>query len=432
MMVGLLFHSTGGPTLFDQLFTSPKAVGRYSNAPLAEERLRYLAHCAVQGSTRSSLRLIAQHQLIFVDYLHLQEADSLTVEQIKAAADLWVGRQPQPYTHNAGDYRWARWRFISDARQWLSFLGRLRTVETARRPYAYLIEGFRDHMIGEKGLSQHTVRIRCWHVEQFLNRLWEQHPSFDEVTIADIDAAVTRKGDRDGYARTSIQSYINSLRAFFRYAEQHGWCRPGLAAAIMSVHLFADEGLPKGASWGDVQLLLANTKSNQAKDIRDRAIIMLFAIYGMRVGEVRGLKLEDLDWEKELIYLTRPKPRRRQSYPLTYAVGEAILRYLKKVRPRTSRREVFLTVKAPWQPLSSGALYDLVSDRLHPLVADLPHYGPHSLRHACATRLLAEGLSMKEIGDHLGHRKADTTRVYAKLDLAGLRQVADFDLGGLL
>jgi site-specific recombinase XerD len=62
----------------------------------------------------------------------------------------------------------------------------------------------------------------------------------------------------------------------------------------------------------------------------------------------------------------------------------------------------------------------------------LKHHGPHSLRHACATRLLAEGLSMKEIGDHLGHRKLDTTRVYAKVDLAGLRQVADFNIGGLL
>jgi len=200
----------------------------------------------------------------------------------------------------------------------------------------------------------------------------------------------------------------------------------------MSVHLFADEGLPKGPTWNDVQLLLANTKGDHPKDIRDRAIIMLFAIYGMRVGEVRGLRLEDLDWAKELIYLTRPKPRRRQSYPLSYIVGEAVLRYLKEVRPRTTWREVFLTVKAPFRALSSGSLYDVVSDRLRDLGVSLPHYGPHSLRHACATRLLAEGLSMKAIGDHLGHRKADTTRVYAKVDMAGLRQVADFDLGGLL
>jgi integrase len=79
----------------------------------------------------------------------------------------------------------------------------------------------------------------------------------------------------------------------------------------MSVHLFADEGLPKGPAWSDVQILLTNTKSDRPRLIRDRAIIMLFAVYGMRVGEVRGLKLEDLDWEKELIYFTRPKPRRR-------------------------------------------------------------------------------------------------------------------------
>lgn len=418
--------------MFEQLFTAPRAVERYFRTSLLEERLRYLTHCAARGSTRSSLRLIAQHQVVLIDYLHLRTAESVTLEQIKAAADVWVKRQPQPHTHNAADWRWARCRFVSEARQWLSFLGRLRTVEAPRRPYAHLIDGFTDHMIREKGLSPHTVRIRCWYVKQFLHRLCEQHQTFEEVTIADLDAAVARKGDQDGYARTSLQGYINSLRAFFHYAERRGWCRPGLAAAIMSVHLFADEGLPKGPAWSDVQFLLASMSDDQPKDIRDRAIIMLFAVYGMRVGEVRGLKLDDLDWDRELIYLTRPKPRRRQSYPLSYTVGEAILSYLKNVRPRISRREVFLTVKAPFQPLSSGTLYDLVSDRLRPLGVSLPHYGPHSLRHACATRLLAEGLSMKEVGDHLGHRKADTTRVYAKVDLAALRQVADFDLGGLL
>ena len=418
--------------MFEQLFTAARAVERYSSAPLLEERVRYLAHCATRGSTRSSLRLIAQHQLALIDYLQLRTPKSVTIEQIKAAADLWVNRQPQLHTHNATDYRYGKLRFISDARQWLSFLGRLCTIEGQRRPYSHLIEGFTDHMIREKGLSPHTVRIRCWHVEQFLHRFWEQHQSFEGVTITDLDAAIARKGNQDGYARTSIQTYINSLRAFFYYAEHRSWCRPGLAAAIMSVHLFADEGLPKGPSWSDVQVLLASVNGDQPKDIRDRAIIMLFAVYGMRVGEVRGLKLDDLDWERELIHLTRPKPRRRQCYPLSYSVGEAILRYLKEVRPRIPRREVFLTVKAPFQPLSSGSLYDLVSDRLRLLGAPLPHYGPHVLRHACATRLLAEGLSMKEIGDHLGHRKADTTRVYAKVDLVGLRQVADFDLGGLL
>jgi integrase/recombinase XerD len=418
--------------MFDRLFTSSPTVERYSNGPLLEERLRYLAHCAAQGSTRSSLRLIAQHQLVLVEYLHLQTADSVTVEQIQAAANLWVQRQPQPHTHNATDYRYGRLRFISDARQWLTFLGRLRPQEAARRPYTDLVEGFADHMLREKGLSPHTIRIRCWHVEQFLERFWEHHQSFEEVTIADIDAAIACKGNQDGYARGSILNYVNALRAFFRYAEQRGWCRSGLAAAIMSPRLYADENLPQGPTWVDVQRLLARTEGDQPKDIRDRAILLLLAVYGMRAGEVRGLKLEDLDWEKELIHLSRPKLRRRQSYPLSPSVGEAILRYLQQVRPRICRREVFLTLKAPFRPLGGGVLYDLVSDRLRALGVSLPQYGPHSLRHACATWLLAEGLSMKEIGDHLGHRKADTTRVYAKVDLASLRQVADFDWGDLL
>jgi integrase/recombinase XerD len=211
--------------MFDQLFTSPRALKRYASDPLLEERVRYLAHCAEQGSTRSSLRLIAQHQLVCVDYLQLQTADSVPVDRIHAAADLWVNRQPQPHTHNATDYRYGRMRFISDAKQWLSFLGRLRTIEAPRRPYRNLIEEYVDHMVREKGLSQHTIRTRCWYLERFLDRFWQQHRSLNEVSIADIDAAIACKGERDAYTRTSIQNYVNALRAFFRYAES-GVSRP--------------------------------------------------------------------------------------------------------------------------------------------------------------------------------------------------------------
>ena len=127
-----------------------------------------------------------------------------------------------------------------------------------------------------------------------------------------------------------------------------------------------------------------------------------------------------------------PKSRRTQEYPLTATVGAAILRYLKEVRLRRPSRHVFLTLNAPYGPLSRSSLWKAVSERLRRLKPAIRHYGPHSLRHACATHLLSQGLSMKEVGDHLGHRKTDTTCTYAKVDLAGLREVADFDLGGLL
>ena len=416
--------------MFNQLFTCPRAIERHQSSPLREKRSAYLVHCVNQGRTKSSLRLIADHLLTFLDYLPLATDEAIDIEQIHAAADQWVSRQPRPA--NVTDYRYGRMRFISDARQWLSFLDRLRLPEIPCRAYTHMIEDYTDYMTHEQGLSLQTIRVRRWYLEQFLDRFWQHQRPFDQIRIADIDAAIVYKGDQEHYARASIKGYVTVLRGFFRYAEQRAWCAPGLAASIMSPRLFADASLPRGPSWEDVQRLLATTEGDRPKDIRDRAIIMLFAVYGLRVGEVRALCLEDLDWEQERLYLRRPKSRRPQTYPLAYTVGEAILRYLTTARPKTPYREVFLTVRAPLVPLGSGVLYDIVAERLRPLAPSLPHHGPHALRHACAQRLLAEGLSMKAIGDHLGHHKLDTTRVYAKVDLPGLREVADVDLRAVL
>jgi len=100
--------------------------------------------------------------------------------------------------------------------------------------------------------------------------------------------------------------------------------------------------------------------------------------------------------------------------------------------PDCSRRELFLTMRPPFRPLSSSCMYHVTSRRISALGIQTRHQGPHCLRHACANHLVAERFSLKEIGDHLGHRSSLTTSIYAKVDLSGLREVADFDLGGLL
>ncbi len=89
---------------------------------------------------------------------------------------------------------------------------------------------------------------------------------------------------------------------------------------------------------------------------------------------------------------------------------------------------LFEPLQTAGSPLSTGIT---PSSRLRALGIESPHRGPHSLRHACAGHLMAERFSLKEVGDHLGHRSAYATRTYAKVDLAGLREVANFGLGGL-
>jgi integrase/recombinase XerD len=159
---------------------------------------------------------------------------------------------------------------------------------------------------------------------------------------------------------------------------------------------------------------------------------MLFAIYGMREKEVAQLRLEHLDWEHDLLHVPRVKRREAQLYPLLPSVGNAIIRYLQIVRrPSSPHREVFLTLRSPYVPMSCAAFYYVAAPRLKALGVQTAHHGPHSLRHACAARLVAEGLSLKEIGDHLGHRSTSATRTYAKVHLSGLREVAAFDLGAV-
>jgi len=126
---------------------------------------------------------------------------------------------------------------------------------------------------------------------------------------------------------------------------------------------------------------------------------VLFAVYGLRVSEVRALTLADLDWENELLHVTRPKPRCRQTYPLSHTVGAALLRYLKEVQPHFSYREVFLTLQASVQPSSANSLYCAIADRFHVLDISAKHCGPHSLRRRPKRWQLVKSRRPNEQGD---------------------------------
>ena len=158
---------------------------------------------------------------------------------------------------------------------------------------------------------------------------------------------------------------MSVVRLFLQFAEECGWCRQGLAAAIMVPRVFAQESLPVGPSWDDVRRMLAATEGDRSVEIRDRAILMLLAIYGLRAGEVCQLRLGDFDWERERLTVEGSKTQRTRTWPLNRTVGDAVLRYLKEVRPASSRREVFLTLHTPFRPMRY--LWSLVAKRLRSL-----------------------------------------------------------------
>jgi site-specific recombinase XerD len=182
----------------------------------------------------------------------------------------------------------------------------------------------------------------------------------------------------------------------------------------------------------EVVRLLATTEGDRTFDIRARAILMLLITYGLRAGEVSGLQLDDLDWEREMLRVRCPKPGRTHLYPLSRGVGQTILRYLSEVRPKQSDRRLFLTLRAPIKPLDRHMIKFIVSTRIDRLGVTGKRRGPHALRHAAAQHLLDQGLSMKAVGDYLGHRSVAATSVYAKVQLNALREVAAIDLEGVV
>jgi site-specific recombinase XerD len=417
--------------MFDQIFQRSDALRRELSGPLREARLAYLRHRAEQGAPRSTLRKLAQYLLVVTERLNLQPCGTVTSTQIERAADQWARRHIQHPEIKGGFSRKSKSCFVCVATNWLRFLGLLQVSKTRPPRFAQLVDDFAKYFEQEKGLAPRTIISRCWVAKDFLGRALRPKRALHEITIRQIDEILTRKGTEGGYSRRGIQSYASGLRTFLRYAEQQNLCRRGLADAIKAPRIYRNETLPASPSWEDVQRLLANTEGDSSTSIRDRAILMLLVVYGLRAGEVRSLCLEDIDWENDRFHLWRSKTRRTQTLPLTATVGAAILRYLKEVRPRTSFREIFLTLPSPFRPLTSSAVFEIVRHNWQFLGPAVRPRGPHALRHACATRLINCGLTLKEIGDLLGHHKADSTRIYAKVDLPHLRQVADVDLGGL-
>lgn len=415
--------------MFEELHLCSWAVARHLNAPLADERARYLKYCAERGDSQLTLATKANMLIHVARQLSLCPDVGVALKRL-SAADQGGGDRDLAWTQGL-IRRWGRKKLMIVARPWLRFLGWWHEP-TVVVPFQAHLDEYCRWMREVRGLTEQTCTAQRQYGVQFLRWYAGKRRPLIDLRPLDIDRYLA-EGGATRWCRISVRDVATALRGLFRFGANQGWIPRYLADSIHAPRIYADEKLPTGPSWTDVRRLLAAACTDSPRDVRDRPILMLFAIYGLRATEVAQLRLEDLDWEHDLLHVRRVKRRGRQAYPLLPSMREALSRYLRTVRRHSPHEELFLALKSPFLPLDRGALYTMVSKRLTALDlrAATSHHGPHSLRHACAARLVAEGLSLKEIGDHLGHRSISATRIYAKVDLPGLREVAAFDLGEL-
>lgn len=416
--------------MFEELYFHPGVIRRHREAPLAAEREAYLKQSAARGVSQNTLLRQARYvRCVAVELQAVSPGQSFTPSEVRIRARNWASRRSGG--NQAPNPRGAMENFRCVATDFLRSLGSLRSDQPAEDlgEFEARLDEFVSAQQERRWQSEATRQAGRWQIRRFLVYLKRRHLDLGEVSADDVDAYYKHASLR--WKRSSLRRSASALRKWFEYGEQRGWSRPGLTATIQTPRVYRDEGLPMGPPWETVGRMLAGADGDSPRAARDRAIILLLAVYGVRSGEVRRLRLDDIDWAGDRIRIRRSKSGHVQQVPLQAAVGEAIAGYVLRHRPRSPDRTLFLTLRAPYRPLSQGGLYDVVA-RHYPVGEAPPKgRGPHGLRHACARHLVESGHSFKEAGDHLGHRSPDSTRTYAKVALTSLRLVALEDLGDL-
>lgn len=278
-----------------------------------------------------------------------------------------------------------------------------------------------------RGLAPETISGRCDEAHRFLDSLGERatREAFAAaLTVADIDTYLTNRAR--SMRRVSIKLVATNLRSFLRWLHTTGQTVRDFSTPVVAPVLYAFENIPSALRQQDVDKVLSMAKQDPTPEgIRDFAILMLLANYGVRAGEIASLRLDDVDWRKDVIRIRHRKTGVTSYLPLLPEVGEAILAYLRGARPKVAFREIFIRIRAPYRPFRDGSsLYGLVRCRIE--AAGVPPQGkrgPHAFRHARAVSMIRASIPLKKIGDVLGHRAPDSTFVYLKLATEDLRAI---------
>jgi len=291
--------------------------------------------------------------------------------------------------------------------------------EQARRQ---LCDAYAQWLLDARGLAPKTIHNRRVRALQFLESLGNEILS--RITVSDIDNHVRLRAPQ--LQRTTLHHLVDDLRSFLRYLYARGETTRDLSQALVGTRRYAFEGIPPALRAVHVNRVVKATRRDRTtKGLRDYAILMLLSTYGLRAGEIASLRLDDIDWHKDSLRIRHSKTGVESLLPLLAPVGEAILKYLQRGRPTTKAREVFIRTRAPFKPLRAGSsLYHMVEHRLKKAGIRLERkHGPHAFRHARAVSLLHASVSMKSIGDVLGHRSLDSTAIYLKLATSELQAV---------
>jgi site-specific recombinase XerD len=299
---------------------------------------------------------------------------------------------------------------------------RLRVPALMKKP----LWDYEQYCRERRHLRASTLRERMRTIAVFLDDLGSRNvTTLDQLQPADIAAFVA---SRRRLGPRSMSRTVSDVRCFLQFLLLRGILQRDLSQMLPTVRVPRDAAIPSVWEPELVERLLKVVDRSSPRGKRDYAILLLACRLGLRLGDIRTLRLDDLKWDTAAIEITQLKSGAPLCLPMTEEVGEALIDYLKSGRPQTAHRELFLRAQPPFTPFAEdGHFYQIVKywrELAGIRFRSKQHCGLHSLRHTLATQLLREQTPMHVISEILGHATTASTMIYAKADVESLRAAA--------
>lgn len=285
---------------------------------------------------------------------------------------------------------------------------------------------FLHYWEAERRVSRHTYQYGRRYIVQFLSFLEScRVQNWSQLSAPLVGEFVTSNPEWSARSRQLVSS---TLRVFFRYLFVNDYVDLDWSGYLPTFGRGEHRKLPAIWTEDDLAALLAAVERTSAIGKRDYAILLLACRLGMRISDIRTLRLDDIRWDEVRLEFVQKKTGERVVLPLPSDVGESLIEYLRDGRPVTGYRQVFLRHIAPYQPFADDTkLHAMISKyRQRAGIHRKPGQacGMHSLRHTFATRMQNATVPLETIASLLGHQSLDSTRIYVRVDVPALRQVA--------
>jgi site-specific recombinase XerD len=401
----------------EQFFKDPRTLIRMREGWLGAHIEEFAGQLTEEGYARASARYALQ---LLGNLGHWMVRRRVAVEQFsEAQLELYLRYRRRHRHYRSGDAA-----IVQRLLRLLREKNIVAPVTLAERSQSQrLEEEFRLYLQQERRLAAATVLNYTKFIEHFLaQRFADGLVRLDRLSATDVLHFVQREAARFHPKRSKVM--ITALRSFLQYARYRGLIGIDLRSSVPTVANWSMASLPRALTSEEVEQLLSHCDRHTSLGLRNWAILLLLARLGLRAGEVVALRLEDFDWDAgELCIGSSGAGADR--LPLPPEVGAAVVEYLRQARPSCPCRRVFVRLRAPHRGFASSvAISCIVRRALERAGLDPPHKGAHLLRHSVATHMLRHGASLAEIGELLRHRNAQTTTIYAKVDLAALSPLA--------